>query len=346
MITADALDTLLKEEKAMNKETLRNLQVAIWFCATGYYKDLAYGGVTSLNFAEKYLKQEGYSEEEILLIQQYIKAANSKVVPKTKEEMLVQDAVYAFLADKNFNEQQTLWRAENDAIKESELTNKEWFTYLKGIIDSKLFYTSYAIKNWAYKVQGNYLKLISKETKQQQKQVEKGRDTVFRITLRNHISLSDNADRKAHILLSVNAIIISIIFSRIFPKLDNPSNTFLIVPTLVFVIFTVISIILSVIATRPRITKGKFSYEDITHKKTNILFFGNFHRVRLEEYERAMDMLLSNNEYIYNSLTKDLYYLGKVVAKKYKILQYTYAVFMAGIVVSTILYIVFFNIYN
>ncbi len=169
---------------------------------------------------------------------------------------------------------------------------------------------------------------------------------MFRITLRNHISLSDNADRKAHILLSVNAIVISIIFSRIFPKLDNPSNHFLYVPTLVFIVFTVLSIILSVIATRPRVTKGKFSYEELTHKKVNILFFGNFYRVKLQDYERAMDKLLQDGDLIYSSLTKDLYYLGKVVAKKYRILQYTYVVFMIGIVISTMMYVIYFNMYN
>ena len=50
---------------------------------------------------------------------------------------------------------------------------------------------------------------------------------MFRVALRNHITLSDIADTKANILLSVNAIIISLVLSNLLPKLDNPSNHYL-----------------------------------------------------------------------------------------------------------------------
>src|SRR5690554_8164002 len=58
---------------------------------------------------------------------------------------------------------------------------------------------------------------------------ERGIDTLFRVTLRNHTQLSAIADSKANILLSVNSIIISIILTAIIPKLDSPSNSHLII---------------------------------------------------------------------------------------------------------------------
>ena len=50
---------------------------------------------------------------------------------------------------------------------------------------------------------------------------EKGIETMFRISLKNHITLSRIADDKANTLISVNAIILSIVLSALFPKLDS-----------------------------------------------------------------------------------------------------------------------------
>ena len=72
---------------------------------------------------------------------------------------------------------------------------------------------------------------------------ERGIDTMFRTTLNNHNNLSGLVDNKANILLSVNAIIISVSLTTIIPKLDNPSNAHLIVPTLILVVSSVLSVL-------------------------------------------------------------------------------------------------------
>ena len=167
---------------------------------------------------------------------------------------------------------------------------------------------------------------------------EKGVQSMFRITLRNHIKLSDIADTKANILLSVNAIIISLSLANLIPKLDNPSNAYLIYPTVTLVVFSVISMSLSVLATRPNVTTGKFTRDDVVQKKVNLLFFGNFHQMKLEEFEWAISEMIKDKEYIYSSLTKDLYFLGIVLQRKYKILRFTYTVFIIGIITSVAMF--------
>ena len=155
--------------------------------------------------------------------------------------------------------------------------------------------------------------------------------------------LSNIADTKANILLSVNAIIVSLVLANLIPKLDNPSNTYLIVPTLIFVTVTVASIILSVLATRPNVTRGKFTKDDVANKKVNLLFFGNFHKMSLKDFEWAMGEMMQDREYLYSSMKKDLYFLGLVLDKKYKILRLTYSVFMVGIIVSVIAFAIAFK---
>ena len=138
-------------------------------------------------------------------------------------------------------------------------------------------------------------------------------------------------------------IIISLVLSNLVSKLDNPSNNYLIWPTAIFALFTVISIVLSVLATRPNVTSGKFTKEDVANKKVNLLFFGNFHKMKLDEFEWAMAEMMKDRDYLYGSLTKDLYFLGLVLNRKYNLLRITYTVFMIGIIVSVIAFAVAFQ---
>jgi hypothetical protein len=104
--------------------------------------------------------------------------------------------------------------------------------------------------------------------------------------------------------------------------------------------------ILSISATRPNVTSGTFTEEDVANKKVNLLFFGNFHKMELKNYESAIAEMLKDKDYIYSSLTKDLYYLGVVLERKYRILRWTYTVFMIGIILSVISFGVAFHFFG
>jgi hypothetical protein len=136
---------------------------------------------------------------------------------------------------------------------------------------------------------------------------------------------------------------VSLVLSNLIPKLDNPSNHYLIYPTVIFTLFTVTAMILSVLATRPNVTSGKFTKEDVANKKVNLLFFGNFHKMSLKDFEWAMGEMMQDRDYLYSSMKKDLYFLGLVLDRKYKILRITYTIFMIGIIVSVIAFAVAFQ---
>ena len=135
-------------------------------------------------------------------------------------------------------------------------------------------------------------------------------------------------------------------FLILIPKLDNPSNTYLIWPTLIFIVFSIASMLLAVLATRPNITTGTFDKDDVKNKKVNILFFGNFHRMKLDDYEWAIAEMLKDRDYIYSSLAKDLYFLGLVLNRKYTILRWTYTIFMLGMIISVIAFGFAFRYYG
>lgn len=173
---------------------------------------------------------------------------------------------------------------------------------------------------------------------------ERGIDTMFRTTLNNHNNLSGLVDNKANILLSVNAIIISVSLTTIIPKLDNPSNAHLIIPTLILVISSVIAITFAILATRPSITQGRFTRKEVDEKKVNLLFFGNFYKMPYEDYNWAMNELMKDKDYVYNSMIKDLYNLGIVLEKKYRLLRVAYTIFMFGIIISVLAFLIAFKL--
>ena len=102
------------------------------------------------------------------------------------------------------------------------------------------------------------------------------------------------------------------------------------------------TIIFAVLSTRPKVTSFTISREDITQRKGNLLFFGNFINMPVEDYEWGMKELMEDREYLYNNLIRDIYYLGVVLGKKYRYLRYAYNIFMYGLIISVISYIVAF----
>ncbi|MFV8224414.1 Pycsar system effector family protein, partial [Christiangramia aquimixticola] len=171
---------------------------------------------------------------------------------------------------------------------------------------------------------------------------ERSIQTLFRVTLRNHIKLSDIADTKANILLSVNAIIISLALANLIPKLEAESNKHLLIPSLILVLFSVASIILSILSTRPNVTTGEFTKEQVKNRNVNLLFFGNYHKMPFDQFKWGMNELIKDKDYVYEMLMLDLHLLGKVLHRKYFLLRLTYTVFMTGIIVSVIAFILAF----
>jgi hypothetical protein len=164
--------------------------------------------------------------------------------------------------------------------------------------------------------------------------MSKGIQTMLRLASENHLKLSDMADHKANILISVNAIIISVILSVLLRKLSDAP--YLTIPSIIFLMVAVTTIVISILATRPKISGGTFSNEDIIDKKTNLLFFGNFYKATFEQYNSGMRSMMRDTDYLYGSLIKDIYYLGIVLGRKYKLIRLAYNIFMVGIIISVL----------
>ena len=353
----------LIEEGGVEEEDAEDLLIAAWFHDIGYIKAIENHEDFSVEIAKEYLKSKKISSERIEKISKLILATKMNLYPKTELEKLIRDADCSHIGSKEFIEYSELLRQEWELTQDKFLTDSEWITEnISFLTTQHRFYSDIASKKWDRVKGKNLVQLLKQQKKinqntskiKQKKEEftlkknkvelpERGIETMFRVAMRNHITLSDIADTKANILLSVNAIIVSVALSNLLPKLDNPSNHYLIIPSLIFIGFTVVSIILSVLSTRPNVTQGKFTKEDVANKKVNLLFFGNFHQMKLSDFEWGMGEMMKDRDYLYGSLTKDLYFLGLVLNRKYKLLRITYTVFAIGIVVSVIAFALAFK---
>lgn len=163
--------------------------------------------------------------------------------------------------------------------------------------------------------------------------------TFYMIALKNHIKLSGMADRKSNLILAVCALLISAILTNSLKFVQQTGDQYLLAPTIIFVFFMLVAMLLSILTTIPKITSGTFNKEAVEAKEVNLAFFGNFHKMKLDEYEWAVKHMRNDSEEIYKVLTKDLYFLGKVLDKKFKLLKVTYTVLIIGVVLSVTAYI-------
>ena len=338
------------------------LILAAWFHDTGYSLGSASGHEEeSIRIASGFLRDHHVDEEIIQKVGSCIQATRMPQSPVNQVEKILCDADLFHLATEDFKARNQLLKQEQETLLGHKIDKKEWRKNNIEFLSNHKYFTEYGKEVLEPKKYENLLLLQKKkqgkkdrepeeteetfpyvyesskidiDLKQQQKNTERGIQTMFRTTSNNHFELSSLADGKGNIMISVNSIILSISLTVLIARLAFYPQY--IIPTVILLAVCLLSIIFAILATRPSVNKGKFTEDDIRNKKTNLLFFGNFHRMQLDEYNWAMNEMLKDREYLYNSMIKDIYFLGVVLARKYKYLRISYTIFMWGMILAVV----------
>ncbi|HEV8284821.1 MAG TPA: Pycsar system effector family protein [Chitinophagaceae bacterium] len=339
----------------LSEKEMMAVYIAAWFHDTGHLftgpKDHE---EKSVELMRTFMTTNFPDPELIQIIEGCILATKRSTQPTTLLQQIVCDADTYHLGTKDFKK--TNKQVRKEMATEMGISKTDWDVKTLEFLEGHQYYTSYCVELLGKGKQENIEKLkrkvaensIAKDeniffssekendktSKQTDSLISKGIQTMLRLASTNHLRLSEMADRKANILISVNAIIISVTISVLFRKFET--DPFLVIPTIIFLTASVITIVLSILATRPIVSGGSFTKEDITNKKVNLLFFGNFYKASLDDYNWGMSIMMRDPEYLYGSLIKDVYYLGVVLGKKYKLLRIAYNIFMIGIVISVL----------
>jgi Family of unknown function (DUF5706) len=158
-------------------------------------------------------------------------------------------------------------------------------------------------------------------------------DTMFKVTYQNHVELSQLADSKANILMSIDGLIVSIVIAVVTPRIGSLSWAF--APALVLAAGCVVSLAFAVVASRPRLNRTPISVEQVRSNSCNILFFGQFARMPLPDFQESMNALIADQRLLHDHLIRQLYSMGQALEAKYRHLQIAYFAFLAGVCAAT-----------
>jgi hypothetical protein len=177
-----------------------------------------------------------------------------------------------------------------------------------------------------------------KENKDKRAERRSGVETLFRVTYQNHISLSQLADQKAGMLISINGIIISVIIAVLAPRLGTWSLS--LAPALALIAGCVSSLAFAVVAARPRVDRTPVTFDDVRNGHGNLLFFGHFTTMPLADFQEAIRGLGKDRKLLRDSLTRQLYSMGAALVVKYRYLQLAYTSFLVGVGAAAALFAV------
>jgi predicted metal-dependent HD superfamily phosphohydrolase len=339
---------------------LLELSIAAWFHDTGHLiTDPSGHEEKSVALMDEFMRSKTDDEELIKKIAALIRITKFPPSPQSLPEMIICDADTYHFGLEDFKQTNKAMKKEL-ILRNMNIMVMDWEKNSLDLLEKHQFFTSYCIDLLQKGKEKNIRKLNKKlnkvegmnvsETllqpgdtkdeinKRKNTLLSRGIQTMLRLTSENHVELSNMADGKASILISVNAIIISVILSVLIRRIET--ETHLTIPTFIFLASSLATIIIAIMATRPKISTGNFSREDILNKNTNLLFFGNFYSTKVSEYQWAMNTMMRDPDYLYSSLIMDIHQLGVVLARKYKLIRLAYTVFMIGIFVSVIAFIV------
>jgi HD superfamily phosphodiesterase len=352
----------LAENSGLNPHEKEILNLAAWFHDTGHIDVYEGHEERSAEIAQQFLQENNYPSDKIEKVIGCIRATKLTNTPQNFLEKIMQDADVLHIGKKSFFKRNKELRKEWQTILGKNYSEEEWIKSDINFFNKHEFHTEYAKSKFGQQRLINLatiqerLSRIDKsfgpvvingktqdpETKKVKKvrTPDRGIETMFRLTSKNHFTLSSIADSKASTLISISALIISIILSVLVRRLQEEPT--LIIPTILILLTLLGTIIFAVLSTRPKVTSFNLSREDISSKKGNLLFFGNFMNMPVEDYEWGMHEVMEDREYLYDNLIRDIYYLGVVLGKKYRYLRIAYNIFMYGLIISVIAYIVAF----
>jgi len=156
---------------------------------------------------------------------------------------------------------------------------------------------------------------------------------IIRTTMRNNMDLTQIADNKANVLLSLNAFMITFLIPFAIPYFDVIKYYRLEIPLVILIITCMITIYLSTLVLKP----GKFFINKERREKgqhVSPFFFGNFYEMSREEFGKYIEAEVSKKEFVRQHVIDDMHYFGARLGRKMTIIRRAFTIFLTGLFLS------------
>lgn len=344
---------------SIKKMGSENAIVATWFAFAGV-KDISGEWTdTSASLLDKYFAETNYPLEEREVVKLAINTAIENRFADTKVQKIVSDAINSRLAWPDFIENMTLLKEEVNRLSGIQHDELFYLKYYRDLFLKRRYYTKHANEEYCIQREKNF-ELLEKrihklETTEKLSPVNPGNshdglvlssketEDLFKIAFRNYNHLISVADSKAALLINVNAIIISVVLGLVLSKIEK--NEFLLAPTIVLFVVCLSTIFLSILASRPQ--KNSFSEKKSSHTYQKF-FFGSFDLIDMsfrhatwdDYYRQLHELFINTKESVYMEVFKESFNVRKVLSKKFTYLSIAYWVFMLGLLVSIVYFVI------
>ena len=361
----------IAKHSSLKEEELFIVEAAAWFLYVGWYKDESHPEEASAEMAGEFFKNSGIESETVESIKNCILSTQAGSAPATALANIICDADSFYFGTENFSAYHKLKRKEAELLSHKSIDKNEWKRNTIQMMETHRYYTEYCKSRLNATKQQNLEKLkkknpllltndsvasmleekISRVDNNDQVKIKDAKtnspdrtiETMFRNTAANSQRLSVQADSKAHILISVNTILIPLLLGAFMAR-SNRQQDLTILPVSMVLVVNLTTIIFSVLATRPNVAKRKFSENDYRENKVNLLFFGNFFSMDFDTYSNFMLHIMGDKQSLYITMLRNIYEQGVVLAKKYRMLKISYNVFMYGLVISVIFFMITYKL--
>jgi hypothetical protein len=181
---------------------------------------------------------------------------------------------------------------------------------------------------------GDRKKKKKKKKERKEQEYTRAVETLFRSAYHTHVSLTAMADGKASIMLTINGLLATVVLASITPRIDKAE--WLLLPVVITLLTCVGSLVFAVLAVRPRINRTRITLDSVRRDSANLLFFGNYVDLGEAAFRQGIEELLHDPDRMYEVMTRDLYGMGTVLARKYRLLRHCYDIFAAGLILSVL----------
>lgn len=337
------------------------LLVAAWFHDTGYLDTYEGHEYQSMARAADWLRAQAYPPAGIEVVKNLIRATHRSEPANTEPEKMLSDADMSNLAADDYRARAELIRTEWELALNKSYANPEWAELQLDFMLAHKYQSEVGKERYKKALKANledqraHLKKAEKKEKKKHKaatetfaEPKRGIETMFRTMYSNHMKLSDMADKKASMMISLNAVILSIIITYLGAKssvlaptgsASFTRNPILAVPMGVLLLTALGSVTTAILSAQPDVTSFKWlkkNPEVATNRRVNLLFFGQFTKLSLQHFQEGMRELMRQKDSLYTNMVTDVYYLGEVLDRKYKLLRVSYSIFMVGLILTSL----------
>ena len=177
--------------------------------------------------------------------------------------------------------------------------------------------------------------IITQDNIETKEKFDKESINIIRTLQRNNVQLIHIADNKAAVLLSLNAIMLTLLIPNVISNLNFILDYLLYFPVIILAITSLFTVCISSFVLMPSRLKNHSNASGGESIK-NQFYSGNISRMESSLFYEQLKITLKQKNNLQAFLAEDLYYSGKRLGSKMKWIRFGFYTFLIGLTLAAI----------